>query len=66
MQRTVRSRAEFIAKLGIVVEEADEAVSWLEFMRDGQIASDAELLSEAKQLCAIFTQSLKTARQNAR
>jgi four helix bundle protein len=31
--RCGRSRAEFIAKLGVVVEEADECVGWLEFMR---------------------------------
>lgn len=62
--RRGRSRAEFIAKLGTVVEEADESVGWLEFIRDGQIASDPELLSEAHESCAIFTKSLGTARRN--
>ena len=61
-----RSRAEFIAKLGVVVEEADEAVGWLEFMRDGRIGEDTALLSEARQLCKIFGKSLGTARRNAR
>ena len=61
--RRGRSRAEFIAKLGIVVEEADETVEWLEFLRDGNIASDPELLAEAKELCAIFTAALRTARE---
>ena len=42
-----RSRAEFNAKLGVVVEEADEAVVWLEYMRDGKIASDEALIQEA-------------------
>jgi four helix bundle protein len=63
--RRARSPKEFIAKLGNVVEEADESVEWLEVMRDAQVASEPKLLSEAKQLCAIFTASLKTARWNA-
>jgi four helix bundle protein len=42
-----RSRRDFVSKLGIVVEESDEALGWLEFMRDGQIASDPRLLEEA-------------------
>jgi four helix bundle protein len=61
-----RSTAEFIAKLGVVVEEIDEAVAWLEHMRDGQLAHDAALLSEAEQLRRIFGRSLGTARQNKR
>ncbi|MCM3879073.1 MAG: four helix bundle protein [Vicinamibacterales bacterium] len=61
--RRGRSRAEFTAKLGLVVEESDEVVNWLEFMRDGQIASDPALLSEAQQLCAIFTTARETARK---
>ena len=61
-----RSRKEFIAKLGTVVEETDESVYWLEFMRDGQIATDADLLSEAQQLRKIFGKSVGTARRNAR
>ena len=64
--RRSRSRKEFIAKLGSVVEEADESVVWLEFMRDGGIASNPELLAEAKELCAIFTAALQTARTNHR
>jgi four helix bundle protein len=58
-----RSRAEFIAKLGIAVEESDEAIGWMEFMRDGQIASDSELLAEAKEICAMLTASLTNARR---
>ena len=34
-----RSRAEFAAKLGIVAEEADETVYWLEMLRDGELDS---------------------------
>ena len=64
-----RSREEFIAKLGAVNEEADEAVYWLEFIRNVQLADAAvvdELLDEAKQLRAIFAKSCGTAEQNHR
>jgi four helix bundle protein len=57
-----RSRAEFIAKLGTAVEESDEAVGWLEFMRDGEVGSDSALLAEAKEICAMLTASLTNAR----
>ncbi len=63
--RRSRSRAEFISKIGTVVEEIDECVGNLEYMRDGHIADNPQLLQEAKELCAIFTQSRSTARQNA-
>lgn len=59
-----RSTAEFISKLGTVVEEIDEAVRWLEHMRDVKIAVDAELFSEAQQLRRIWGASLGTARRN--
>lgn len=61
-----RSTAEFIAKLGTVVEEIDEAVRWLEHMRDAKIAIDLDLLSEAEQLRRIWGASLGTARRNER
>ena len=62
-----RSRAEFIARLGVVVDEADESVLWLTKTKDSGIASGAELewlLDESRQLRAIFGASLKTARRN--
>jgi four helix bundle protein len=58
-----RSRAEFAAKLGIVVEEADEAVFWLELLIDTGIFSRQqlqELLTEANELVAIFVASRQT------
>jgi four helix bundle protein len=61
-----RSTAEFIAKLGTVVEEIDEAVRWLEHMHDIKIPIDPELLSEAEQLRRIWGASLGTARRNER
>jgi four helix bundle protein len=33
-----RSKAEFVAKMGVVVEEADETVFWLELLVDAQVA----------------------------
>jgi four helix bundle protein len=57
-----RSRPDFISKLGIAVEEIDEAVGWLEFMDEGRIAKDKALHGEARELCAILTASLTTAR----
>jgi four helix bundle protein len=58
-----RSRAEFAAKLGIVAEEADETVYWLELLRDADLLSEAklsELLREANELTAIFTAGRRT------
>lgn len=59
-----RSTAEFISKLGTVVEEIDEAVRWLEHMRHIRISVDLDLLSEAEQLRRIWGASLGTARRN--
>src|SRR5262249_27845106 len=53
-----RSRAEFAAKLGIVAEEADETVYWLELLRDAKLIPEGKLsglLKEANELTAIFT-----------
>src|SRR5436305_3580532 len=52
-----RSKAEFISKIGIVIEEADETVLWLELLAEGNILAAAKLeglLTEARQLLAIF------------
>ena len=62
--RRGRSTAEFISKLGTVVEEIDESVVWLEYMRNGKIANDPRLLSEAHELRRIFGTALATARRN--
>ena len=64
-----RSRAEFIARLGVVVDEADESEHWLVVLRDGRLAAGEELdwlLGEAGELRAIFSASLSTARRNHR
>jgi len=62
-----RARADFIAKIGIVVEEADECVYWLELIMDGELLSASQvepLHKEADELTAIFVASLNTARKN--
>ena len=64
-----RSRAEFIAKLGIVVEECDESVGWLELTARLELSRGPELtwlLGESRELVAIFGKSQKTARENLR
>ena len=61
-----RSRAEFIAKLGTVEEEADETLFWLELALDSKLVTIERarpLLREADQLTAIFVASLKTAKR---
>jgi four helix bundle protein len=60
-----RSKAEFIAKIGVVLEEADETVFWLEMLADAGIVQAAklrDLLTEANELVAIFSASRRTAR----
>jgi four helix bundle protein len=64
-----RSRAEWIAKLGGVVEESDEVAYWLEFIVASEMATPQRvepLLDEAKELRAIFAASAATSRRNAR
>ena len=59
-----RSKKEFISKIGVVVEEADETVFWLELLIECTIVSErklAELLNEANELLAIFAASQATA-----
>lgn len=60
-----RSKAEFIAKMGVVVEEADETVFWLEMLADTSIVRSElvqGLLNEANELLAIFAASRLTAK----
>lgn len=58
-----RSRKEFVAKLGVVNEEADEAVFWLEYM-DCDAEEHKRLLAEARELRAIFAAAYGTAKRN--
>ena len=55
--------ADFISKLGIVLEEADETLFWLELLLDSGIVQPDKirpLLSEANELVSIFVASLRT------
>ena len=61
-----RSKAEFIAKMGVVVEESDETVFWLELLVEGHVVDKQRmdgLLAEANELLAIFSASQRTARR---
>ncbi len=60
-----RSRAEFISKVGVTVEEADETVFWLELLVETGIVPNDQmqgLLTEANELLAILAASQRTAR----
>ncbi len=60
-----QSKAGFISKMSIVIEEADESYFWLEFIIDEQLLKKElvePLLQEAKELTAICISSRKTAR----
>jgi four helix bundle protein len=60
-----KSKADFIAKAGISLEEADECMYWMEMLQEAGIVPAEklrELMKEADELVAIFTASIKTAR----
>ena len=60
-----KSRADFVAKLSIVEEEADESVYWMEMLEGLGMGDDTtlrKLKGEAAQLVAIMVTSKKTAR----
>jgi four helix bundle protein len=60
-----RSKAEFIAKIGIVLEEADETAFWLELLLESRIFPPKKigsLLREANELTAIFVSCLRTSK----
>ena len=63
-----RSRAEFIAKIGVVEEEADETALWLELIIADELLSKKKvqsLLDEANELVAIMAASYISAQKNA-
>ena len=60
-----RSSAEFCSKIGIVEEEADESIYWMELLVDANLVAPelmANLINEANELVAIVVASIKTAR----
>ena len=63
-----RSQADFISKMGVVLEEADESAYWIELLNDAHkttVRESGDLLREANELIAITTSSINTARKNA-
>ena len=63
-----RSDAEFAARIGVVLEEADESAFWLEILTEDGISKKQQtidLLDEANQLTAIFAASSITARRRS-
>jgi four helix bundle protein len=62
-----RSKSEFISKLAVAVEEADETVGWLSLVIDADVSTSADVhaaLKEARELLAILSASRKTAQRN--
>ena len=63
-----RSGAEFISKISIVLEEADESAFWLELLGETGVVHPeklAALLRETNELTAIFGASLRTSKSGA-
>jgi four helix bundle protein len=58
-----RSKKEFIAKMHIVIEEADECCFWLELITEKAWIDVGNLLNEANELTAIFVKSNATIRR---
>jgi four helix bundle protein len=61
-----RSKAEFVAKLGIVLEEADETLFWLELIDEMPIncgSSVGFLMQECDKITAIMVTSIRTAKE---
>jgi len=58
-----RSRAEFISKMGIVEEEADESLFWLEIIRELHILDNVDgIMSACNEIVSIVVSSIKTAK----
>lgn len=64
-----RTHADFINKMGIVEEEADESLFWMEMLVETKLVSAAsvqDLIREADELTAIFVSSRKTAKEKTK
>ena len=62
-----RSRADFISKMGIVEEEADESLFWLELIKELELCQNTlvpQLLKEGNEILSIVVSSINTARRN--
>jgi four helix bundle protein len=61
-----RSPADFIAKMGIVEEECDEAIYWMELLIEARVAKAerlTDLMREAQEILAMVVSSIRTARR---
>jgi four helix bundle protein len=64
-----QSRAAFVSKLSIVIEEADESCFWMEFIKDEGLLTKtkiAPLLTEGEELTSIFVAARRTTRSNSK
>jgi four helix bundle protein len=64
-----KSRPDFIAKMGIVEEETDETIYWMEVLVEADMINRSridDLLKEADQILSIVVSSIKTARGGKR
>jgi four helix bundle protein len=64
-----RSRADFVAKMGIVEEECDETLHWIEVLCALELVSadrTRDLQIEGNEILSIAISSIKTARKNAK
>jgi four helix bundle protein len=64
-----RSRGDFVSRMGIVEEECDEALYWIDVLVELGFVSTArveELRGEANEIIAITVSSIKTARKNSK
>ena len=62
-----KSQADFIAKMGIVEEEADECMYWMELLGETQLAQPEKLqplMTEADEIVSITVASIRTAKRN--
>lgn len=62
-----RSKPDFIAKMGIVEEEADESIYWIEMLVETGLVKEklvSNLVDEAKQILSIVVSSINTAKGN--
>ena len=63
-----RSRAEFVSKIESGLQELEEAIYWVELLRESDIVSGErfeDVNGEAQELLAILVASVKTAKRNA-
>jgi four helix bundle protein len=61
-----RSQADFISKMGIVEEETDETIYWMELLTEAKLVQEndiSHLIREANQILAMTVSSIKTARK---